>query len=219
VSTADLDAWQPMTPDEVGRRFHGIAAPWCIVGGQAIDLWLGRQTRAHDDIEISILREDLGQFRAALPECEFYAAGSGQVTFLGAEQPTADIHQVWCLDRELKNWRLDIMIEPGTRSDGGYATWRYRREASIQLARDLMTLTTTAGVPFMRPDCVLLFKAKYMREKDQADFQAVLDRLPDCFEWFVSPYGELEWLEGRLEELHPTHEWLIKLRSIKNLTI
>jgi Aminoglycoside-2''-adenylyltransferase len=37
-------------------------APWCIVGGWAIDLWLEEHTRPHEDIEISVLREDLGQF-------------------------------------------------------------------------------------------------------------------------------------------------------------
>ncbi|MCL4541605.1 MAG: hypothetical protein M1396_04620 [Chloroflexi bacterium] len=32
--------------------------PWFIAGGWAIDLFLGRQTRAHKDVEIAVLRQD-----------------------------------------------------------------------------------------------------------------------------------------------------------------
>jgi hypothetical protein len=214
-----LDDWQPFKPLEVFQQFAGINAPWCIVGGWAIDLWLGRQTRIHEDIEISILREDLNQFRAALPDCDFFAAGSGKITALKGDDPQPDIHQVWCLDRETKKWRLDIMIEPGTRADGGYSTWRYRRQPTITIARDHMIIKDGNGVPFMRPDCVLLFKAKHNRSKDQLDFESVLDHASNSFDWFVSPHGDLEWLENKLEELHPDHKWLNQMRLRTNLTI
>src|SRR5690348_7365284 len=35
-----------------------IGAWWAVAGGWAIDMWLGRQTRDHHDIEVAVLRDD-----------------------------------------------------------------------------------------------------------------------------------------------------------------
>ena len=61
-----LDAWEPWRPDEVAARLSGIAAPWCVVGGWAIDLFLGRETRPHGDLEISIPRSAFAEVRDRL---------------------------------------------------------------------------------------------------------------------------------------------------------
>jgi Aminoglycoside-2''-adenylyltransferase len=205
MNTPGLDAWQPWTPEEVFHRFKGISAPWCVVGGWAIDLWLGRQTREHEDIEISVLREDLGQFRAALPECDFFAASGGKVEALGLFERADDIHQVWCLDRETQSWRLDIMIEPGTRVGGSYGTWLFKRDATITIPRSTMTKHNAIGIPYMIPSVVLLFKAKHVRNKDEADFEAVLPKF----------LNEQSWLVDALERVHPGHPWIGRLKALE----
>jgi hypothetical protein len=209
LDTPDINAWQPWTPNEVYKRFAGIDAPWCVVGGWAIDLWLGEQTRPHDDIEISILREDLAQFRAALPDCEFFAAGSGKVTRLGPAEPATEIHQVWCLEKETKKWRLDIMIEPGSRQTGAFGTWHFKHDPSICKARNETVLRDWNGVPFMCPEVVLLFKAKNIRAKDQFDFESVLSTF----------HTQQYWLAEAIEKVYPRNPWIEKLRNFKNLTI
>ena len=50
--------WQPWHPREVAAFFAELDAPWWIAGGWAIDLFLGRQTREHEDIDVQILRRD-----------------------------------------------------------------------------------------------------------------------------------------------------------------
>jgi Aminoglycoside-2''-adenylyltransferase len=35
-----------------------LRRPWFVVGGWALDLFLGRETRSHKDIDIAIFRED-----------------------------------------------------------------------------------------------------------------------------------------------------------------
>lgn len=50
----------------------------------------------------------------------------------------------------------------------------------------------------MSPEVVLLFKAKHLREKDQADFERVLPLLDD---------QQVEWLRVNLELVHPGHTW------------
>ena len=49
-----------------------------------------------------------------------------------------------------------------------------QRDASITLPYDELILHTGEGIPYVIPEVALLFKAKGLREKDEADFQRVL---------------------------------------------
>ena len=49
----DDDAWGAWHPADLARRLHGLERPWCVVGGWALDLWHGRQTRDHEDLELA----------------------------------------------------------------------------------------------------------------------------------------------------------------------
>ena len=77
-----LEAWDPWLPEEAAVRLAGIEAPWCVVGGWAIDLFLGEQTRAHGDLEISIPRSAFPEVRGCLSEFQLYVVGDGEVRAL-----------------------------------------------------------------------------------------------------------------------------------------
>jgi len=40
------------------KRTSGFKGFWCVAGGWAIDMFLGKQTRPHEDMEIVVLRRD-----------------------------------------------------------------------------------------------------------------------------------------------------------------
>ena len=42
----------------LGPLMKGFGAPWCVAGGWALDLWLGRRTREHADLELVLFRDD-----------------------------------------------------------------------------------------------------------------------------------------------------------------
>jgi hypothetical protein len=103
----------------------------------------------------------------------------------------------WVLDPIARAWRTDIFLEPG-----GAATWVYRRNETLALTRDEAVAVTVDGIPYLRPELVLLFKAKAVRAKDQLDFAAALPRLD------ASTRSRLRrWLE----QLHPSHAWIARL--------
>jgi hypothetical protein len=106
-------------------------------------------------------------------------------------------HQLWLADPETGHWKLDIMSEP---SDGD--TWIFRRDERIRMPYDRAIERTAEGIPFGRPEIVLLFKAKQAREKDDADFAAVLRHLEP---------ERRRWLTDALELVHPGHPWLERL--------
>jgi Aminoglycoside-2''-adenylyltransferase len=169
-----LDAWQPWRPEQAAEQLAGVSVPWYVVGGWAIDLWLGHETRPHGDLEIAILRADFPTIRARLSGFVLHTVGDGEVRLLPAPAaPPADKHQNWVLDPVANAWRMDIMLEPGDA-----ATWRFRRDATIHAPRPRMT-GSRAGVPFLKPAATLLYKAKAMRPKDEADFQR-LSAAPRC---------------------------------------
>lgn len=194
----DEAAWSAWSPCELAVRLQDLTLPWCVVGGWALDLWHGRQLREHEDIEFTILRDDLDAFRACLPGIRFYSVQDGRIDYLALdEQPDPDGFQIWCEEMASRRWRADMMIEPGTPDQ-----WIYKREPSISFPRKEMVSRTANGIPYLKPTAVLLFKAKYLRPKDEADFGHALPKLRQ---------EDRTWLRSRLEILHPGHVWISSL--------
>lgn len=194
-SSLTHDAWRAWHPTELAHRLSGVARPWCIAGGWALDLWHGRQTRDHEDIEFTILREDVAVFREVLTGLDFYTAGDGIVEYLRVdEEPPAAIWQIWCQDTAAQCWRVDMMIEPGTAD-----MWKYKRDPAIARPRREMVGMTEDGLPYLKPAAVLLFKAKHRRGKDETDFANAVPKLERT---------ERDWLKTCLATAHPGHDWL-----------
>jgi hypothetical protein len=74
-----------------------------------------------------------------------------------------------------------------------------RRDESIRRPYPEIVGVTADGVPYLVPEVCLLFKAKAVRDKDRADFDATLPRL--------SP-AQRRWLHDALVTVHPGHEWI-----------
>ncbi|HEX2561557.1 nucleotidyltransferase domain-containing protein [Phenylobacterium sp.] len=193
-----LEAWRgAWTPAEAAEKLSGLEAPWCVVGGWAIDLFLGRETRSHGDLEIAIAKSDLPEVRAHLAEYRFHAAGDGEVRALSpGELPPSHMHQTWVLDEAVQLWRVDVMQEPGDRD-----TWVFRRDARIFAPRAQM-IASMEGVPYLRPEGALLYKAKAQRPKDEADFAACAP--------YLGATGRA-WLRETIATLYPGHAWAAAL--------
>jgi len=70
--TNQFGLWQPWQPEEVAKFFSTLTVPWWIAGGWALDLFLGVQTREHEDIDILFLRRDQHEIRAQLQGCGMF---------------------------------------------------------------------------------------------------------------------------------------------------
>ena len=196
-----LDAWDAWHPREAAARFAGLDVPWYVAAGWALDLWHGRQTREHSDLEIAVPRARLDQVRAHLIGAGFdlYMASGGLLPLPPEQEMPEDRHQVWVCEPAIPAWRLDVFCEPG---DGD--TWMFRRDERIREPYARMVLRTADGVPYLRPEAVLLFKARHARDKDEADLARALPRLDGAAR---------AWLVGALELVHPDHPWLERVRA------
>ncbi|MFJ6773456.1 nucleotidyltransferase domain-containing protein [Kitasatospora sp. NPDC091257] len=185
------------TPSEVAQRLAGIGTPWYVAAGWALDLFRGRRTRAHGDIEIAIPAASFPEVRSRFPGYVFDAAGSGRIWEDAAPEVLAAVHQTWLRDPVTGNYLLDVFREP---HDG--ATWICRRDERIRLPYRDIILHTRDGIPYLAPELVLLFKAKHVRRKDQSDFDATVPHLTPA------QRGTLTELLARV---HPGHPWIAAL--------
>jgi len=190
--TPGTDAWQPYSPRELADRLAGLPVPWAVAGGWAVDLFLGRVTRPHDDLEIALPAATFARLTPLFPGWEFHVPLSGTLTPADPVSLAADF-QTWALDPVTRTWRFDVFREP---HDGD--TWICRRDARIRRPYAEVVRRTPDGIPFVAPEVVLLFKAKGARDKDERDLAAVLPELgPD----------RRGWLDAALAVVHPEHPW------------
>jgi len=188
----DLDAWDPWPPIVMARRLEGVDMPWCVAGGWALDLFAGRQTREHGDLEIAVPGDRFADIARLFPDCEFHVPGGGQVVPL-SDEAMREHHQTWARERATSAWRFDVFREP---HDGD--TWICRRDARIRRPYAEIIERDRDGIPYLAPEVVLLFKAKAARDKDHADLRGVLHLLDA---------GRRSWLADALEVVHPGHPW------------
>jgi hypothetical protein len=202
LSPADIEAldarWSASwTPHDVAQRLNGIATPWYVAAGWALDLFRGRQTREHGDIEIAIPSTRFPEVRDRFPEYIFDAVGSGRIWADATPDVLAAVHQTWLRDPATGHYLLDVFREP---HDGD--TWICRRDEKIRLSYREIIRRTADGIPYLSPELVLLFKAKNVRPKDQLDFDGTLPHMTP---------GQRETLAKLLGHVHPGHQWLAAL--------
>ncbi len=185
--------WEPWTPEDVASHLSGTRARWYVVAGWALDLFMGRQSRPHDDIEIGVPAGDFPEIRKALAEYDFDVVDSGRRWPLLSDA-FASTFQTWLRDTRSGVYHLDVFRDPHSGSE-----WICRRDERIRMQYAQLICYSGSGIPYMSPEVALLFKAKNLREKDQVDFDAVLPLL--------SPH-QIAWLRVNLELVHPGHIWV-----------
>lgn len=197
----DLSKWDAWRPDRLAGLLDGVDLPWYVAAGWALDLFMGGQRREHEDLEIAVPNSRFDELVEALPGFEiFVITGRAEATPLEhAREHLATTHQTWIREPATSLWRFDVFREP---SDGD--TWICRRDSKIRLPYDRVIERTDDGIPYGRPEIILLYKAKYaQRERDQAEFRDLLPHLEP---------ERRRWLADALEIVHPGHAWLRLVR-------
>jgi hypothetical protein len=197
---ADVDAWEAWEPSTIADLLRGVETRWYVVGGWALDLFRGEQTREHEDLEIAVPQSGFDEIRERLKDLEFFVpCGEGRLVALeGSGDRFFASHQTWGRDDLTGKWRVDVMRDP---HEGD--TWICRRDRRIRRPYDEIIAVTPDGIPYEIPELMLLFKAKYRREKDETDFAASAPLLDA---------GARSWLRETLTELYgPSQPWIAQL--------
>jgi hypothetical protein len=200
-SPAASGIWHPLPLPEVERVFRDLPGPWWIGGGWALDLFLGRQTRDHADIDVVVLRRDQLVVQFHLSTWELHQAEAGKLTrWMPGDRLRGEVHSVWARAAADAPWAFEILwLE--TEGD----EFVYRRSPEIRLPLEDVGRVTKDDFPYLRPELQLLYKARYASlEKNQEDFRRVEPRLGEA---------ERAWLASALAREFPEgHDWQRRLR-------
>jgi hypothetical protein len=195
----DQTFWKPMLPTEAARVFEELAAPWWVSGGWAIDLFLGRQTRDHHDLDAGIFRGDQLALQSHLESWELAAAdplGTLRPWIIGEVLP-APVHDIWCRRDGAGPWELQLML-----NEGDSETWISRRDPKVRMSTAEAMRRSADGIPFLAPEIQFYFKAKNLNDRDEADFDSCLASLSA---------EQRAWLASAIASEIERHPWLTRM--------
>ena len=175
--------------------FANAPFTWGLAGGYAIEQFLGKSIRALADIDVVVYRDEQLQVQRWLTGWCLYAADPpGTLRPWSADEylPPA-IHDIWGHRMDARTWQLQLMLIEVEGDE-----WFSRRDAAIRGQRDDLIVAYN-GIPCVRIEVQLLYKAKHCRPKDEFDFQACLPLLSA---------EAKRWLKDSLRQLRPEgHAW------------
>ena len=169
-----LGPWDPLELAELTRLFHSWPSRWWISGGVALELYLARSWRLHEDTDVSILRADAYALPEVLVGWDCEVAADGTLTPWSGSPLSAQASQnnVWCRRAPDQPWCVDVTI-----SDGDDTCWIYRRDPTLRVLWEDAVLKNDLEIPYLAPELQLLFKSKNNRSKDDRDAAEVIPEL------------------------------------------
>ena len=200
----DLGPWSALSVPAAAALMRHLGAPWWIAGGWAIDLFLGRQTRDHGDIDVAILRRDQPALAKLLCGWDVQVAADGVLTPWrpGDWLEGGKRHQFWARPTPDAPWALEILLE-----ESDDERWIYRRNDAVFLPLGQVGRRNLESVPYVSPEVALLYKAgaSSREPRNEADFAAAAPALSR---------GARAWLASALTIAHPGHPWTERLQGM-----
>lgn len=193
----------PYQPQDILSLLENAPFKWWITGGWSIDLFLGKQTRSHFDIDVAIARSDQLGAQSYLRRWDFWSTRRDDEGDIILERwkightLDRDIPGVWARESKDAPWRYEFLFQEI--SDG---VWTFRYNNSVQHSLENIGGYSSENVSILLPEISLLLKAVRLQDVDEEDFQRVLPRLN---------LGQCEQLSIDLSKIRSNHQWLSAL--------
>jgi hypothetical protein len=192
---------------EVRRLLGDLPCLWGVAGGWAVDLFLDRVTRNHQDIEVAIFREDqlILQNYLFLRGWTFEHVRNGRFyPWARGERLQLPVHEIWCRNDSGPLPRLEVLLNERLTD-----TFVFRRDSRIKAPIERAFLRSSSGIPILAPEIVLLYKSKRATEsKEEMDFSNTLLALDA---------RSRQWLLESIAETAPGHVWLDSLMGSESV--
>jgi hypothetical protein len=197
----ERDMHAPEAPAEVravAALFASYPHPWAICGGWAVDLYLGRVSRAHSDVDVAVLRRDQATVRSHMASrgWTLEKAHAGTLTpWAEGEVIELPLHGIWCRNPRYAPDFVELLLNE---ADG--PIFCFRRDRSIRLPLARAFIPSSAGIPILAPEIALLYKSAGLDQaRNVADVAAVMPALEPA---------RRAWLRAALASVSPGHPWL-----------
>ena len=149
---------------------------WALCGGWAVDAWLGRVTREHEDIDVAVFRD----------EQELIHRELGPTWQLVAHETKEAAHDVPWDGHPLARWshvHAGEAVEPERElhvSERGEGVWLLGHwslgDRTAALPQGRFALETGWGVPLMAPEAIAFYKSiGERRRRDELDLVNLME--------------------------------------------
>jgi hypothetical protein len=177
----------------------GSAAPWRVAGGGALDLFLGRVTRSHADVDVAVLRRDQLAVQRHLADWALRwvrpVAGGVFHPWREDEWLELPVHEIH--GRNDAGATIEILLNEARGEE-----WHFRRDVQIHRPLSLVGRNSLLGIPYLAPEVVLLYTAENPRPSDEEDFTRLVDHLSA---------EQRAWLSRAIATSDGVHPWLAAL--------
>jgi hypothetical protein len=202
----------------VAKLMSPFPSDWCLCGGWAVDAWLGRITRDHGDLDITVFEDaeaalfshladwQMVPHDGALADSDTNEQWTGRKLVIPAHlhcrgpEDSGNIPQTGALLAD-QGWSLEIVVN--ARTDAG---WTLYDEPHIALPSSRAVAESPWGLPTAVPEVLLFFKGTaykgtrhYLRRRDHVDFERLLPTLS---------VGQRTWLREAISRVDLDHPWL-----------
>jgi hypothetical protein len=188
-----------LDPAGMKEFFAGFERPWWVVGGLAIEAFTGAP-REHEDVDVSILTCHVPALRAHVGETwQLWNIADGALRPLTDHWPDVQHpeSQIWARRGPTSPWIFDMPLTPDR--DG---LWTNKKLPDHVAPLEEVTWVADDGIRYLRPEIVLMYKARLQRLKDDRDLDRCLPLLSA---------DARAWLRDTVARLYPDHAWLALL--------
>jgi hypothetical protein len=192
-------SWRPLSVAQTVQLFTDAPFAWGLAGGYAVEQFVGKPIREHGDIDVIVFRDQQHLVQHWLERWQLYAADPPGTLrlWLANEYLPYGIHDIWGHQTDIRVWQLQLML---AETEG--EEWFSRRNHLIRGQRNDL-LAIYHGIPCVRIEIQLMYKAHHRLPKDETDFQTSLPLLSTQAK---------HWLKEQLMLLYPDgHPWLAQL--------
>jgi GrpB-like predicted nucleotidyltransferase (UPF0157 family) len=189
--------------EAAAAELAGFEGLWLVGGGWALDLHVGAVGRVHHDVDVVVPFAGQLHLQAHLLERHW----DWLTPLDGKLEPWPRAMELHLPRHQAHAHREDDFID-FLLTDISEGVWHYRRDPVVVRTLERAARRTPAGLPYLAPELVLLFKSKNTsrplrpRPKDQADFERTLPHLDP---------EQRAWLRWALTATEPDHTWIGQL--------
>lgn len=183
----DFNNWQLLSIESLKQIMQDADYDWYLAGGIALDEFLGRKTRDHEDTDILVNFNYLERILDFFKNYKVYTARNGSLS-LSALINIKSTDSLWIANDENESFIIQILF---FEEEAGH--WVYKRDNTIRKRIEEIYFVKS-DMKIIQPEIQLLYKmdSSDVREKDLYDYHNVYPVLEERQKAWLDQYVNLK---------------------------